>query len=311
MKLILVNQRYGHSRTIVIRGWLKGLLSLCLLGAPVALGYLGYHLALAHTSNNHIVSQKSAEGWQQQLQEQAETLTHLRHTAEQQIEALTQRLATLQARMLRLDALGERLTEIADLDPAEFNFSQQSPGVGGLLLEDSSQMAVPDFLNAISRLEHEIADRGEQLEEIAGLINGRLIKSDATIAGRPVNTGWLSSSFGRRADPFTGRMAWHNGVDFAAAAGEDIVSVGTGVVTFSGDRAGYGLMVEVDHGTGYVTRYAHARELLVEQGEIVNQGQAIALIGSTGRSTGPHVHFEVYKNGRVVDPSSYIRRTHR
>lgn len=310
MKLILVNQRYGHSRTIVIKGWLKGLLSLCLLGAPVALGYMGYHLALANTAN-HIVSEKSAEGWEQQLDEQAQALAELKQNAEQQVEALTQRLATLQARLLRLDALGLRLTEVANLDPAEFNFNEQTPGIGGLLLEDDSAMAPPDFIRAITRLEQEIEARGNQLEAVSGLINGQQYEQEAAIAGRPVNAGWLSSGFGRRADPFTGRMAWHNGIDFAGTAGEDIVSVGTGVVTYSGTRPGYGLMVEIDHGNGYLTRYAHAQDLLVEQGEIVNQGQAIALIGSTGRSTGPHVHFEVYKNGRVVDPASYIRRTHR
>ena len=310
MKLILVNQRYGHSRTIVIKGWLKGLLSLCLLGSPVALGYMGYHLALANTAN-HIVSEKSAEGWEQQLDEQAQALAELKQNAEQQVEALTQRLATLQARLLRLDALGLRLTEVANLDPAEFNFSEQTPGIGGLLLEDSSAMEPPDFIRAITRLEQEIEARGNQLEVVSGLINGQQYEQEAAIAGRPVNAGWLSSGFGRRADPFTGRMAWHNGIDFAGTAGEDIISVGTGVVTFSGNRPGYGLMVEIDHGNGYLTRYAHAQDLLVEQGEIVNQGQAIALIGSTGRSTGPHVHFEVYKNGRVVDPASYIRRTHR
>ncbi|OFE11134.1 hypothetical protein PHACT_14890 [Pseudohongiella acticola] len=310
MKLILVNQRYGNSRTIVIKGWLKGLLSLCLLGAPVALGYMGYHLALANTAN-HIVSEKSAEGWEQQLDEQAQALAGLKQNAEQQVEALTQRLATLQARLLRLDALGLRLTEVADLDPAEFNFNEQSPGVGGVLLDEGGSIQPPDFIRAITRLEQEIEARGNQLETVAGLINGQQFEQQTTIAGRPVNSGWLSSGYGRRADPFTGRMAWHNGIDFASAAGDDIISVGTGVVTYSGTRPGYGLMVEIDHGNGYLTRYAHAQDLLVEPGEIVNQGQPIALIGSTGRSTGPHVHFEVYKNGRVVDPAAYIRRTHR
>jgi murein DD-endopeptidase MepM/ murein hydrolase activator NlpD len=310
MKLILVNQRYGHSRTIVIKGWLKGLLSLCLLGAPVALGYMGYHLALANTTHP-IVSEKTAEGWEQHLDDQAQALAELKQNAEQQVEALTLRLGTLQARLLRLDALGVRLIEVAELDPSEFNFNQQTPGVGGLLLDDSSQMEPPDFIRAITRLEQEIESRGNQLEAVAGVINGQQAEQEASIAGRPVNSGWLSSGFGRRTDPFTGRLAWHNGIDFAGTAGDDIVSVGTGVVKFSGIRAGYGLLVEVDHGNGYLTRYAHAQQLLVEPGEIVNQGQAIALIGSTGRSTGPHVHFEVFKNGRVVDPASYIRRTHR
>lgn len=309
MKLILVNQRYGNTRTIVIKGWLKGLLSLCLLGAPVALGYLGYHLALSQ-STSHIVSQEAADSWQQQLDEQAETLIQLRRNAEEQLEALTLRLATLQARLLRLDALGERLTAATDLDPQEFNFSQD-PGIGGALLGETRGTEPPDFISAISRLEREIAQRGEALEFIGELITGRQLEQDSAIAGRPVRTGWVSSGFGRRVDPFTGRMAWHNGVDFAGRPGDDVLSIGAGVVTFSGNRPSYGLTVEIDHGNGYLTRYAHAQELLVELGEIVGHGQTIALVGSTGRSTGPHVHLEVYKNGRVVDPASYVRRTHR
>lgn len=307
MKLILINQRYGNSRTIVIKGWLKGLLSLCLLGAPVALGYLGYHLAVSQTTNQ-IVSQEAAETWQQQLDEQAQTITHLRRNAEEQLEALTLRLASLQARLLRLDALGDRLTAAINIDPDEFNFLQE-PGVGGVFLSEARGSEPPDFISAISRLEREIVQRGETLEFIGELITGRQLEQDAAITGRPVITGWVSSGFGRRVDPFTGRMAWHNGVDFAGRPGDDILSIGAGVVTYSGNRPSYGLTIEIDHGNGYLTRYAHAQELLVELGEIVGQGQIIALIGSTGRSTGPHVHLEVFKNGRVVDPATYIRRT--
>jgi len=310
MKLILVNQRYGHSRTIVIGGWLKGLLSVCLLGAPVAMGYLGYHLAVSQTENSQVVSQEAADSWQQSLDDQARTLAELRRNAELQLEALTTRLATLQARLLRLDALGERLTVAADLDPQEFDFTQ-SPPVGGLLLTEPEGVSQPDFIKAIGQLEQEIARRGHQLESIGSFINNQLLDDERAIGGKPVRAGWMSSGFGRRTDPFTGSLAWHNGVDFAVPAGSDIISVGAGVVTYSGTRPSYGLTVEVDHGNGYLTRYAHAQELLVEAGDIVDQGQSIALVGSTGRSTGPHVHFEVFRNGRVVDPASYIRRTHR
>jgi murein DD-endopeptidase MepM/ murein hydrolase activator NlpD len=122
----------------------------------------------------------------------------------------------------------------------------------------------------------------------------------------------MSSAFGLRTDPFNGRVAWHGGVDFATQkAGADIISVAAGVVTAAGDRGGYGLSLDINHGNGYVTRYGHAEELRVDVGDIIKKGQVIALVGSTGRSTGPHVHFEVYKNGRVVDPASYIQRTER
>jgi murein DD-endopeptidase MepM/ murein hydrolase activator NlpD len=127
-----------------------------------------------------------------------------------------------------------------------------------------------------------------------------------------VEKGWVSSGFGVRADPFSGKRSAHYGIDYAGKAGSNVIAVAGGVVTFSGnDRNGYGMMVEVSHGDGLVTRYAHNQSNLVEPGDLVRKGQPIALMGSSGRATGPHVHFEVYKHGRPVDPSSYVRRTRR
>lgn len=308
MKVIVINERHGQSKTIVIKGWLKGLLSVCLLGAPAALGYLGYHLALS--SADHGYSQETAQSWQQQLREQADLLAQVKRDAEQQLEAMTMRLAMLQARLLRLDALGQRVTSVARLDNGEFDFSQD-PGYGGPLLDEGDSFGQPDFLQAISDLEQQVADRAQQLEILEELMMNKQFDANSFLAGRPVNKGWISSGFGRRVDPFTGRLAWHSGVDFAGKTGDDVISVAAGVVTWSGDKQGYGLAVDINHGNGYTTRYAHADKLLVESGDIVRKGQAIALIGNTGRSTGPHVHFEVYKNGRIVDPSSYIHRTAR
>ena len=132
------------------------------------------------------------------------------------------------------------------------------------------------------------------------------------LAGRPVDQGWIASGFGKRPDPFTGKMTFHSGVDFSTGrAGAEIKTVASGVVTWSGPRSRYGLMVEVNHGNGFATRYAHAEKLFVNVGDIVEKGESVALVGSTGRSTGPHVHFEIYKNGRVVDPAAYIHRTAR
>jgi murein DD-endopeptidase MepM/ murein hydrolase activator NlpD len=121
----------------------------------------------------------------------------------------------------------------------------------------------------------------------------------------------MSSHFGRRVDPFTGRIATHEGVDFAGKLGSEIIAVGSGVVTWSSERYGYGQMVEINHGSGFMTRYAHNLENKVEVGDVVKKGQVIALMGTSGRSTGPHVHFEVYKHGRPVDPAAYIHRASR
>jgi murein DD-endopeptidase MepM/ murein hydrolase activator NlpD len=307
MKVILVDQRHGHTRTVVLSGWLKGLLSICILGAPVAFGYLGYQFAVSQEPQEYAL--ESALDWSEELESSADALARLKQESQAQLEALTVRLATLQARLLRMEALGERITTVAQLDSGEFDFSAD-PAVGGPLSDETIPYSPPAFVDAISELELQIADRAQQLEILEGLMAERQFEADVSLTGRPIRQGWISSPFGRRTDPFTGQLAWHSGIDFAtAAAGADIVAVAAGVVTASGDRDGYGLAVDINHGNGYVTRYGHAEKLLVEVGEIIAKGQVIALVGSTGRSTGPHVHFEVYKHGRVVDPASYIHRT--
>lgn len=309
MKLILVDQRHGQTRTIVLKGWLKGLLSICILGAPVAFGYFGYQFAVSQ--DPHEYSQETTLAWSEDLANQADALERLKLESEEQLEALTLRLAVLQARLLRMEALGERITTVAKLDTGEFNFAGE-PAVGGPLLSDTVPYSPPAFVDAIADLEQQIADRAQQLEILEGLMTERQFESEVFITGRPIKQGWLSSPFGRRTDPFNGQLAWHTGVDFATGeAGEDVIAVAAGVVTAAGERQGYGLTVDINHGNGYVTRYGHAEKLLVDVGEIIQKGQTIALVGSTGRSTGPHVHFEVYKHGRVVDPASYIHRTER
>jgi len=309
MKLILVDQHHGHSKTIVLKGWLKGLLSLCVLGAPVALGYFGYQLAVSQESR--VFSEETAGNWERQLKLQSEQLADIKQGAQEQLEALTMRLALMQARLVRLDAVGERVTEIADLDEGEFDFSQPV-AIGGPSIGASESYSTAGFMNAVDLLEDQLDDRQQQLEILEGMMEDRKIQSDVFIAGRPLENGWIASRFGKRLDPFTGRLTFHGGIDFTTGkAGADINTVAAGVVTWAGPRSGYGLMVEVNHGNGYTTRYAHSEKLFVEVGDVVNKGQSIALVGSTGRSTGPHVHFEVYKNGRVVDPAAYIHRTAR
>jgi murein DD-endopeptidase MepM/ murein hydrolase activator NlpD len=307
MKVILVDHRHGHTRTLVLSGWLKGLLSVCILGAPVAFGYFGYQLAVSHEPQEYAL--ETALELHEELQSSADALGRLKQESQAQLEALTLRLASLQARLLRMEALGERITAVAQLDAGEFDFSAQ-PALGGPLSEDAVPYAPPAFVDAMSELEAQIADRAQQLEILEGLLAERQFADAASVTGRPVRQGWVSSPFGRRTDPFTGQLAWHSGVDFATSApGADIIAVAAGVVTAAGDRDGYGLALDINHGNGYVTRYGHAEKLLVGVGDIITKGQVIALVGSTGRSTGPHVHFEVYKHGRVVDPASYIHRT--
>ena len=168
-----------------------------------------------------------------------------------------------------------------------------------------------DLMAELGLFRARLSDREEQLDILESLLSNRMLEEQSWLSGRPVEKGWISSYYGKRNDPFSGKPAFHHGIDFAGKEGSNVVAVAAGVVTYTGTRSGYGEMVEISHGDGFVTRYSHNKENLVEPGDVVRKGQPIALMGSTGRSTGAHVHYEVYKHGRSVDPSSYVRRTRR
>lgn len=315
MKVIIVSKRLGGSRTFKLGGLSGAFITVCLaclLGVPVAT-YLAW-LKSGSIKDADFVSSDVVEAWVANITEQGEQLDRMRQQESDRTVAMTLRLAELQARLVRLDALGERLTTMADLEKGEFDFGQ-TPAMGGPELLAGNELdeifAAPNVATAVDELAAQIEDRQQQLETLEALMANRKLEREVFIAGRPVNKGWMSSRFGRRTDPFTGRVAWHSGVDFAGKEGADIVAVAAGVVTWSDDRYGYGNLVEINHGNGFVTRYAHCKENLVKVGDVVKKGQIIALMGSSGRSTGPHVHFEVYKHGRAVDPSSYIHRASR
>jgi len=311
MKIIIVDQKHGDTRSIVLKDWMRVLLTFCFLGMPVFLGYYGYQFSAGRSAD--LYTDEAAQAWADKLVEQEEEVQRIREETLAQLQALTLRLANLQARLLRLDALGERLTVISDLDDGEFNF-QQMPAVGGpeVMLEKGNGFEEFDLIKEIDELSLQIEDRSQQLELLESLLSDRQIQSDTFLAGRPVSSGWISSAFGRRIDPFNGDLAWHQGVDFATGVtGVEVSSVASGVVTFAGERSGYGRLVEINHGNGYESLYAHNQEILVNSGDIIKKGQVVALSGNSGRSTGPHVHFEIHKNGRVIDPASYINRTNR
>jgi murein DD-endopeptidase MepM/ murein hydrolase activator NlpD len=248
------------------------------------------------------------------LAEQDKQLAALRTSADDHINALALRMGELNAHVIRLNALGTRLTEMADLEDGEFDFAD-APALGGPVdadydgAENTAAAAgqLPDLLAEIGNMETALFAQRQQLTALEGLMLDRKLSDRAYPRGRPVKSGWMSSFFGKRADPVSGKAAWHRGVDFAGKYGDPVIAVSDGVVSYSGMRSGYGNLVEIRHGNGYVTRYAHNQENLVAVGDKVTQGQTIALIGSTGRSTGPHVHFEVHRNGQAVDPAKYVR----
>jgi murein DD-endopeptidase MepM/ murein hydrolase activator NlpD len=305
VKIIFISNRKGTTRSLTLNNWARVLLSMCMLGLPVTGGIL---IGSLLTSNALPIDLSLIESMRQELEFQQAELDSGREDARQKVEALTLKLAELQARLVRLDALGERLSEVSGLEDGEFDFSQQ-PAVGGPEQDAQQSYQYAELEDLFQQLEAQLDSRESQLGILESLMMDRNVQRQSAVTGRPVKKGWMSSGFGRRTDPFTGHRAWHNGVDFAGKLGSEVVAVAAGVVTWSGERNGYGQMVELDHGEGHVTRYAHNSENRVKVGDLVKKGEVIALMGSSGRSTGPHVHFEVYKNGRAVDPASYIRRT--
>jgi len=216
----------------------------------------------------------------------------------------------MNARMIRLDALGRRLTDMANLEDGEFDFDEP-PAMGGPEepVSTGSNVAVPEVVEAMQTLDLQLDNREAQLGVLESVIANQNLKQRVYPQGRPVGAGWISSYFGKRTDPFTGKPANHTGIDFAGKAGSDVVAVADGVVTWASKRYGYGLMVEINHGNGYTTRYAHNSENLVAVGEEVKKGQVVALMGETGRATGPNLHFEVLRDGRRMNPVNFIRTT--
>lgn len=246
--------------------------------------------------------------WGSRLEEQRLQVLDAKRELQERLDALASRVGQMNAHVIRLDALGRRLTEMAHLDKGEFNFNS-APAVGGPEgLVEGALVSSPDISAMLDGLTRQIKDRERQLNVLESLISTRNLSRQIVPGGRPVTQGWISSYFGQRTDPFTGRNVHHRGVDFAGPSGAQVVAVAAGVVTYAKDRFGYGKTVEINHGNGYVTRYAHNQRVLVDPGDTIQKGQAIALIGSTGRSTGPHLHFEVLKQGRAVDPMSFVRQ---
>ena len=245
--------------------------------------------------------------WGSTLEAQHKQVLDAKRELQERLDALASRVGQMNAHVIRLDALGRRLTQMAHLDKGEFNFDS-APAVGGPEGPvEGALVGSADISSMLDSLSQQIKDRERQLSVLESLISTRNLSTQIVPGGRPVTQGWISSYFGQRTDPFTGHLAYHKGLDFAGPAGSQVVAVASGVVTYAKERFGYGKTVEINHGNGYVTRYAHNQRLLVTAGDTIQTGQAISLIGSTGRSTGPHLHFEVLKQGRPVDPMSFVR----
>lgn len=273
---------------------------------PTVLGTVSYQIIELFSQDGSTRQIERLQAQQEQLATQRLAIEQTRLHAGAHLNALAQRLGHLQAQVMRLDALGARLTTMAGLDSKEFDFSRR-PAVGG----PANPVATThhtDVFGALNTLDTQVARQSEQLNALQTLLITRQTQTAITPSGWPANGGWMSSRYGIRADPFTGRHSMHRGVDIASPMGSAINAIGDGVVTYAGERQGYGLMVEIKHGRGYSTRYAHASKVLVSLGDRVVRGQAVARVGISGRSTGPHLHFEVLNNRVHIDPEQFLQQ---
>jgi murein DD-endopeptidase MepM/ murein hydrolase activator NlpD len=279
---------------------LCALVVIGVLGGAVAIGMqLGAHVGGAATD---------LKGWSRVVAEQKSDIAEMRARVQDRVNALAVRLGQLDAHIIRIDALGKRLTTMANVDRREFNFDEAPQPASGAAGSGPAFNQIPDLSSQLSELEQRVDLRDAQLSALENVIVGRKITAALRPEGKPVGEGAISSYFGERSDPFTGEEGFHKGLDFAGTSGEPVVAVAAGVVTWVGDRSGYGTLVEINHGNGYVTRYAHNQSALVAVGQTVTRGEHIALMGSTGHSTGPHVHFEVLHNGTQIDPLMFVQR---
>lgn len=238
---------------------------------------------------------------------QLSELQQLRQNVQDRVDAVAMRIGEINAHVIRLDALGKRLTQMANISSRELDFDA-TPALGDPDGEPGSGVAaqIPDVTQMLDDVEGKLESRGSQLLALENVILSRSLNQAIRPEGRPIIEGYLSSYFGERQDPFTGHEKVHKGLDYAGALGSQVVAVAAGVVTRAESRPGYGNLVEINHGNGYVTRYAHNQRALVAVGDTVVRGQSVALMGSTGRSTGPHVHFEVLRNGQHVNPLAFV-----
>lgn len=314
MKVICLSDDGSRRASFSLHPWKH----LIIPSAAVALLIIGLSVnqmlglyRLDETPQNSNLSQEEAGKIISALEKQVSTVDQIKKTYANytvDVDTLSSRLGGLEAEMTRLNALAKRVAGKAKLDPKEFSLDVK-PAQGGADLGDvsysgksSSDELLAEFQSAETGLERQRS----MLTALERILEGMTLEEEVMPSGRPVHSGYISSEFGFRRDPFNGRRRMHKGLDFAGPIGTDVFAVGGGVVSFVGQRSGYGNVVEVDHGEGLVSRYAHLSHQNAKEGQVVKKGDLVGLLGNTGRSTGPHLHLEVLKNGAQVNPREYL-----
>lgn len=302
MQIILVPTSLGGKKAIAFSSGQSFALLALFITVPLLLASLLYYFTLTYGLAIRIPYVQSLV-----LNAQQHEAEKNRSYLQDNLNALSVKLGQMQAQLVRLDALGERLAKSTGVKPEAFHFGQL-PGRGGAESSlPSRELSLGDFKRQLAELSHNLGDRTDKLSVLESVLQQDSLKKRAIPSLAPVDTGWHSSNYGWRIDPFSGKQAFHEGVDFMSEVGTPVMAAASGVVVYSANHPQYGNMVEIDHGNGLTSRYAHASALLVKVGDAVLKGQRIALVGSTGRSTGPHLHFEVRQNGAPLNPERFLK----
>ena len=299
MQLLLINKN-GEPVQISLPSWKIRLVIVAVVALCSGLIASGFMLR-----QSSIVDAAVIENWRMKIQEQDAVVEELQTDSVARRQAVGRQIADMQARLWRMEALASYMHESSGLPQDEFDFDAQV-SQGGPINPEAEVLNVQNLDSKLANLSERLKQRETELSILDQVLMGVYTQKGAMPAGAPIVKGWMSSPFGERVDPISGKKAWHEGMDFAGANGSDVVAVANGIVVFSGRRDGYGLMIEISHGENLRTRYGHHQELLVRAGQSVKRGDVIGLMGSSGRSTGPHVHFEVLKSGKPVNPARYV-----
>ena len=311
MKIICISKscQKSISTTLSIPSIVLLLLIFLILVVGSSIWY-GHGLGLKTAERVYVNSQSSgkiSEILRTIVMSQKAELSRTQEQTREYLDTLALQLGNMQSHVLRLNALGERLTELVKLDAEEFNFGED-PALGGIeLVASTRSIEISEFVEELQRLALVVDDREHKLEILENLIRHDKVEQGLKLAGKPAK-GWVSSNYGSRTDPFSGKKGFHHGIDIAGKKGSKVTTVASGVVVFSGNKNGYGNVVEILHANGYITKYAHNSKNLVKVGDLLSRGDVIALMGSTGRSTGPHVHFEISHNGKSVNPNKFFKK---
>lgn len=242
-----------------------------------------------------------------ELAQQRAQVAESRASSQREVNALAARLGELQAQSNRLNALGERLVRMGKIDDGEFNFSAQ-PGTGGGD-EPTTTISSAELSQQMAGLGKTFSHSGDQLQVLESLLLNQDLDRSQTPSSMPLANTYVAAPFGNRIDPITGGHEFHKGLDLNGQTGDPIHAAADGIVMRADfDNGGYGNVVDIDHGNGYATRYGHCSKLLVKVGDLVHAGDVIAKVGSTGHSTGAHLHFEVWINGAPVNPQPYLSK---